>query len=430
MKWLWYIFTKLCKYAIVTAVKPYPIGKEHICECFCALYASRECVLDEWFEEQKMSLEEERISELANYKYKITEEDEKAILSKFEKELIIINRSLPELTWLESIAYLFAFTHANYPLVMKRININSYDALVTFYETGETVVEPYSDEQMNQTIAGKEAVNGKALDNSIQNIVTFNKKVQELKEEYGVIYPKQRIKLKILNNAIDLAKRNIFSDSNQKGLEEFIILGMGILKKIKLPIYVNENISTNLAGNITKIEIQKTKNQIYQIAKELGKKEEADFIINSIVNRHIERIKLNIQNGTILSLGCGKFTSFQMILIDMHYYYLKLFEVYKKLKEKESEIEEIAEISQLKLGELVIDTTIIELLDYAEKLNKKEEALIEVQKYRTLSLSTDDNITSMQRLFNYYTKLKVEFENNQDQKQLIKDLTEIGKSNQ
>ena len=88
------------------------------------------------------------------------------------------------------------------------------------------------------------------------------------------------------------------------------------------------------------------------------------------------------------------------------------------------------EISQLKLGELVIDTTIIELLDYAEKLNKKEEALIEVQKYRTLSLSTDDNITSMQRLFNYYTKLKVEFENNQDQKQLIKDLTEIGKSNQ
>lgn len=84
----------------------------------------------------------------------------------------------------------------------------------------------------------------------------------------------------------------------------------------------------SIKPEIENVEILKLKKKIYLLADELGKRCEAKIIIDSIINKYADLIKVGYQ----LSFESGSYTTHQLILINLSAYRTDLYMQLKRKK--------------------------------------------------------------------------------------------------
>lgn len=87
-----------------------------------------------------MQTEEEKLENLANYNYQMTEEDEANFLSNYQNDLVKIKKLFPKLSRLETIALLLYTFECDANIATNFVNIDGSNVLIYLELNGKTVV--------------------------------------------------------------------------------------------------------------------------------------------------------------------------------------------------------------------------------------------------------------------------------------------------
>ena len=325
---------------------------------------------------------ENRIKEASEYEYVLTKEDEKNIVAKLETELIYLQKTFPDLPYLDLMAILARFSYDGTIIVKKSIDINGKLRSVTLGIDGTTNVKVFEENENEHADYYGFYLLHSFLE-EIRKLKNVNDKVKRLEQKEGTINSNQRFKIMIRNKKIkkiinDEYKYTIYS---YESLDSIIAIGKKILKRIKFPSYMETLDTTNTKEdrltNLKFSEITKTINEIRRMANEMGIQDEAEFAITSIISYYQDLFQKYLSNNRdtiVLTIDSREVTSVSNAFNDVHDYYQKLVSRYNIYLRNKS-IEEAKEVvEKIKIIPESVDNIISSVRQIASELGKSEEA--------------------------------------------------------
>ena len=217
----------------------------------------------------------------------------------------------------------------------------------------------------------------------------------------------------------------------QADKKERLQRGLQILNNLGLASFRKNHELENGFDNDTLLtkETKKTIIEIKEVAKELKKEEEATFVVQSIIHKYSSVVSDNdLQEGINLSLNPGCDVSVQSLYVELYTYYLKLLELQKRKIEKESKNKEIKKIDETFNGEDIVKETVKTITSMAEYLGTSASVKVELDELVEKVYKNKSSSSDLTRLFDYFNKIKKEYEKAvvvNYNKQEFSELTEV-----